>query len=140
MIKCVKLLLIMEIKWIRGSQISDELIKSAEKSFGIQLPKDLKEIIKSNNNARPSLRYFDSPKSIEHEFKKLLSFKEEDMENIYKAKKVLSSVDSTLFPIANDPAGNYICLQGGKIVYWLHETDDIEILANSFSEFLSKLY
>ena len=130
----------MEIKWIRGSQISDELIKSAEKSFGIQLPEDLKEIIKSNNNARPSLRYFDSSKSKEHEFKKLLSFKEEDKENIYKAKKVLSSVDSTLFPIANDPAGNYICLQGGKIAYWLHETDEIEILANSFSEFLSKLY
>ena len=31
-------------------------------------------------------------------------------------------------------------VQNGKIVYWLHETDEVYPLANSFSDFLSKLY
>lgn len=130
----------MSVQWIRGSQISEELITLAEKEYGILLPEDVKVIVRNNNNGRPSLLCFDSPKSKEHVFKKLLSFKQEDRENIYKARRVLSQIDSTMFPIANDSAGNLICVKDGKIVYLLHETNEVEFLANSFSEFLATLY
>lgn len=130
----------MDIQWKRGSQISDETIVNAELAYGISLPQDIKDIVKNYNNGRPSVSTFDSPIAKEHEVKKLLSFKEEDVENIYKVKNILSSVDVALFPIAIDSAGNIICLKNGKIVYWLHETDEVLTLADSFSEFLSHLY
>lgn len=130
----------MNLQWIRGSQISDELIAEAEREYGIKLPEDVISVVKYNNNGRPSISCFDSPTSKEHELKKLLSFKKEDKENIYKVKKILTSVDPKMFPIANDPAGNLICLKNGVVVYWMHENDAIEILANSFTEFISSLY
>lgn len=130
----------MDLQWIRGSYISDELITEAENEYGIKLPEDIVSVVKYNNNGRPSLSCFDSPTSKEHELKKMLSFKKEDIENIYKFKKILNSVDPQMFPIANDPAGNLICLRNGMIVYWTHENDEIEVLANSFTEFLSSLY
>ena len=130
----------MDIQWKRGSQISDEIISEAELAYGICLPQDIKDIVKKYNNGRPSVSSFDSPIGKEHEIKKLISFKKDDIENIYQMKNLLSAIDISLFPIALDPAGNIICYQNGKIVYWLHETDEVYPLANSFSDFLSKLY
>jgi len=130
----------MDIQWKRGSQITDEIITAAESAYGISLPQDFKDIVKKHNNGRPSISTFDSPIGKEHEVKKLISLKNNDVENIYKVKNVLSSIDTALFPIAIDPAGNIICFRNGKIVYLLNETEEVVPLANSFSEFLSKLY
>ena len=128
------------IQWKRGSQISDETITEAELAYGIKLPQDVKEVFKFNNNARPFPSTFDSTKSKGHEVKKLLSFKKEDPENIYSVKRLLSTVDKSLFPLAVDSAGNLICIKNNKIVFWLHETNKIIPLANNFTDFLSKLY
>lgn len=130
----------MGIKWKRGSQISDEIIADAELTYGISLPQDIKDIVKKYNNGRPSISTFDSPIGKEHVVKKLISFKTDDVENIYKVKNMLSTKDTALFPIAIDPAGNIICYYNGRIVYWLHETDEVYPLADSFSDFISKLY
>jgi hypothetical protein len=62
------------------------------------------------------------------------------MENVYSAFKVLKEIDSKLLPFANDPAGNLICYDGSEVVYWHHETDEIETIANSVSEFFDRLY
>ena len=130
----------MNITWKRGSHIDESVINEVETTFGVSLPDDYKKVIAENNNARPSISTFDTEVSKEHVFKKLLSLKKEDIENVYKAKKILSSVDESLFPIANDPAGNLICLKEGRIVYWLHEDDSIEPIADSFTDFLLSLY
>lgn len=130
----------MNITWKRGSKIDESTIKKVEMKFGITLPNDYKSVIIDNNNARPSINTFDAEYTTEHVFKKLLSLKEDDIENVYKAKKVLSEVDNTLFPFANDPAGNYLCFKGESVVYWLHEDNTILEVANSFTEFLAKLY
>ncbi len=130
----------MKIEWKRGSQIDDSLIERVEKFFAINLPEDFKIIVKNNNNGRPSVTTFDTQMSKEHVFKKLLSFKEEDLETVYKSKKVLEQVDNSLFPIANDPFGNLICYKDEKLVYWLHEDNSVQFIANSFTQFLSKLY
>lgn len=130
----------MNITWKRGSHIDESVINEVETTFGISLPDDYKKVIADNNNARPSISTFNTEVSKEHVFKKLLSLKNEDIENVYKAKKILSTVDESLFPFANDPAGNLICLKNGTVVYWLHEDDSILKVANSFTEFLSSLY
>lgn len=130
----------MNITWKRGSKIDESTIKKVETKFGITLPGDYKRIIINHNNARPSVSTFDTESSTEHVFKKLLSLKEDDLETVYKAKKVLSTVDDTLFPFANDPAGNYLCFKNGVVVYWLHEDNSVLKVANSFTEFIAKLY
>ena len=106
----------MNIKWKRGSHIDESIIKEVETTFNISLPEDYKKVIAENNNARPSISTFDTEVSKEHVFKKLLSLKHDDIENVYKAKKVLSTVDDSLFPFANDPAGNLICLKNGTVI------------------------
>jgi cell wall assembly regulator SMI1 len=130
----------MEIAWRRSSVIGEDIIAEAEKQFGIQLPDDIKKVFVYANNGRPSVCTFDSPKSKEHVLKKLLSFKKDDIENVYKAKAVVDNDDKSLFPLANDPSGNLICLKNNIIVYWHHETGEVEFLANSFAEFLNSLY
>jgi SMI1 / KNR4 len=130
----------MNITWKRGSKIDESTIKKVETKFGITLPGDYKRIIINHNNARPSVSTFDTESSTEHVFKKLLSLKEDDLETVYKAKKVLSTIDDTLFPFANDPAGNYLCFKNGAVVYWLHEDNSVLKVANSFTEFIAKLY
>ena len=127
----------MNITWKRGSHIDESIIKEVETTFNISLPEDYKKVIAENNNARPSISTFDTEVSKEHVFKKLTK---DHIQNVYKAKKVLSTVDDSLFPFANDPAGNLICLKNGTVVYWLHEDDSILKVANSFTEFLSSLY
>lgn len=114
-------------------------IEEFEAKYNVSFPSDLKEIIKAYNNGRPSLKIFDSESTKEHEFKKLLSFNSEDIENIYSFVDIKSEVKGFL-PFANDPAGNLIGLYNDKIYYWLAEFDRIEYLSDSFTEFLNKLY
>lgn len=130
----------MSITWKRGSQIDERTISEVENAYGISLPQDYKDVVMNNNNARSSVTTFDTTVSKEHVFKKLLSLKKEDIENVYKAKKVLSHIKDSLYPFGNDPAGNLLCLKNGKVVYWLHEDDTILNVADSFSDFLMKLY
>ena len=130
----------MNLIWNRGSHISEEVLAVVEKCYNIILPDDYKRIVMENNNGRPSLNTFDTKVSKGHVFKKLLSFKTDDIETVYTSKRVVENVDPKLFPIANDPFGNLICLKEGRIVYWLHEDDSIEPIADSFTDFLLSLY
>ena len=97
----------------------------------------MKEIFKKNNGGRPSVKFFDIASEKQHEFKTLLSFNETDVENIFDY--VLAD-HKDVIPFATDPAGNLFCLYRNAIYYWQHETDRMEFLANTFSDFLSKLY
>lgn len=130
----------MNITWKRGSHIDESIINEVETTFSVSLPEDYKKVVSENNNARPSICTFDTEVSKEHVFKKLLSLKKDDIETVYKAKRILSNVDDNLFPFANDPAGNLICFKNGIVVYWLHEDDTVVKIANSFTEFISSLY
>lgn len=110
-----------------------------EQTYQVVFPDDLKEIIKTFNNGRPSLKVFDIGTLKEREFKKLLSFNLEDMENIYDFLN-LDSNKVGFIAFANDPAGNLIGLYNGKIYYWLHESDELLFLADTFTQFLGTLY
>jgi len=130
----------MEITWKYTTPISEKSIANVEQVYHVQIPEELKTIIKKGNNGVPSKRYFDTNRSKEHEIKTLLSYDRSDMENVYSAFEVLKEIDCKLLPFANDPAGNLICYDGSKVVYWHHETDEVEPVADSISEFFDKLY
>ena len=114
-------------------------IEKFEKEHSILFPLDLKGILTKFNGGRPSLKYYDTKTERDKEFKTLLSFNEEDIETIYKHYP-LDSSDKTLVPFASGPAGNYFVVKDEKIYLWNHETDSVDYIANSFSDFLSNLH
>jgi hypothetical protein len=67
-----------------------------------------------------------------------LSFNEADIENVYKAYKTVSEIRTDVIPIGVDSFGNYICFNksDGTVVFLDFESGEIEIITESFSEFL----
>lgn len=104
-----------------------------------QLPDDIKEVIRLHNGGRPSLKYYDLPEEKDKEFKTLLSFNRNDIENVF-AVYPLDSADGALVPFASDSAGNFFVIRDGKVYLWQHELDTIVFLAESFSDFLETLH
>ncbi len=130
----------MNINWKYVTPVSKEQIAEVEKTFNIIVPDELKAVIMVGNNGVPSKRFFDTDFSKEHELKTLLSYDKRDIENIFSAFAVIRKENENLIPIANDPAGNLICLDNGNVVFWKHETNEMETIASSITDFFDKLY
>lgn len=128
----------MNWKYIKAT--NTECIEKVEKDFFVNLPRDLKDIILKFNNGRPENSTFDTDKSTGRQFKKLLSFNREDRENVYSFVDIVRQFDNELFPIADDPAGNFICLKNSEIVLLNIESGETEFIANSITDLISKLY
>lgn len=113
-----------------------------EKIHSINLPNDVISCITTNNGGRPDRKVFDTNLSKGRVFKSLLSFNDNDIETIYDAYNIMAKENRNLIPIASDPGGNYICFDTKQknMVLWLHETGKSELIAQSFTEFLNKLY
>ena len=114
-------------------------VEEFEKAHGVIFPKDLKEIIKRYNGGRPELKLYDTATEKNKEFKTLLSFNEADIENIYKYCDIDSSTKK-IIPFASDSAGNLFVLKDGEIYFWNHETDTVNFIADSFTDFLNSLH
>lgn len=69
--------------WKRGGRINQNLILRSRKFYKIKLPLEYKKVILSNNYARPSLTTFDTEKSKEHVFNRLLSLNKKTIKKIF---------------------------------------------------------
>ena len=114
-------------------------ITEYETLTGVPLPDDLKTAIIEHNGGYPSLKYYDLPTEKDKEFKALLSFNRNDIENVF-AFYPIDSENGKIVPFASDPAGNLFVIKEGKIFLWLHESDTTVFLAESFSAFLETLH
>ena len=119
--------------------VSEGSIAEYEAQTGVALPDDIKGAIQMHNGGRPSLKYYDLPTEKDKEFKTLLSFNRNDVENVF-AFYPLDSADGNLVPFASDPSGNFFVIKDGKINLWLHESDTTVFLSESFSGFLETLH
>ena len=130
------------IEWEYVEPLIDEKsIAMFENENKVQLPNDIVMCIKKNNGGYPNRNTFDTQLSKERIFKTLLSFNKGDIEDVFSAVNILQEDGNSLIPLASDPSGNYICYDDKDgIVLWLHETNTIEKIAESFTEFLNKLY
>ena len=127
------------ITWLFASQVARAVVEKVAKENGFTLPEDLIQLVLKGNNGTPSKKKFDSEHGREHMVKTILSYIPEDIENVYDAIDVLRESCYRLYPIANDPAGNLICLSPKGIVLWNHETDEVDFIAKTVTLFLESL-
>jgi hypothetical protein len=126
----------MEIKYVK--QLNDEnSINTFARDNGIDFSVEFVEFFKKNNGGRPDKNEVELVNGSEKVVNSFLSFNDNDKENVYKARRRIE--DKNLIPFACDPAGNYYCLKGGKVVYYSHEDNDVVDVAKSFAEFLGKI-
>ena len=126
------------MNWKYVKPITLENIAHVEEKVGYQLPDNLKAVILENNNGRPERDCFDTEINQGLQFKQLLSFNDNDEENIYTYIDLIKK--EKIFPFADDPAGNLICIDHEKIILWNHETNEKEFIAKSLEEFINNLY
>ena len=128
------------ITWKYVKPLTNEnSIAEYEKLTATSLPSDVKEVVRTCNGGRPSPTYYDLATEKDKEFKTLLSFNREDIENVFKFYP-LDSSDKSLVPFAIDSAGNCFVVKNGTIHLWLHELDKTIPLSDSFTTFLKSLH
>ena len=132
----------MNIVWKYKIDLADENVFSTiEKDRNIQIPQDLKELIKEGNAATPD-KYKYIIGSTEKVVGAILSFNKDEKEadSVYTALSVIE--DKNLMPFAIDPFGNYICLEinSNNVVYWDHESGDVFSTEKNIEEFIKSLY
>ena len=99
------------------------LVKEFTQTYGINLPDNLVETLEKNNGGRPAHKLFDTISSTEHVFKSLLSYNQDDLDNIYSVYPILFE-EKKLFPIAIDSSGNFICYNILDTEYYLLNHDN----------------
>lgn len=122
---------------------SNELIDQVESICGVRFPDSLRQCIIQNNGGRPATNSFDTIDTKERVVKTLLSFNSSDKENIYVALEFFKNEQvNNLIPLANDPFGNYICMEReDKEIYFLnHDNLKTEFIAKDYEAFLNMLY
>lgn len=118
--------------------------------LGVVFPDDYKECVRRCNGGRPLKNAFvvqdpDIGRSVSG-IGVLLSFAEDDSENILKTYRLLSPfLPKGAIPVSDDGGGDFVCLDyssGGSptVGYWNHGESELVPLAPSFSEFLDLLY
>ena len=132
----------MGIAWKYKIDLVDKNVFSEiEKSRGIMIPSELKELIIEGNGATPE-KYNFMVGNVERVLGAILSFNknEQDTDTVYTALKAIEN--KNLFPFAIDPFGNYICLDlsSGEIVFWNHETGVVDSTGKQLNAFFEGLY
>ena len=130
----------MAIIWRRVKKLNTpDAISAFETKYGFVIPADLKDCISDNNGGRPTPKVLVTDTGAEYEVKSLLSYNEEDTENIYKVIDFfVKEYGTSVLPYAKDSGGNYYCVKDGKIVFWTQDMEFYPICA-SFSDFIKLL-
>lgn len=143
----------MEWEYIKPLS-SAELIKEFEAYADYSFPEDFINCVILNNGGYPSLDVFDTDRTEERTIKSLLSFNKDDRETIWmmnersedaeddELEDGMEDLPERYVAFAIDDFGNLICFDkdNDNIVFYDHEEDETEYIADSFTEFLEKLY
>ena len=121
-------------------------IRKLESKINQSYPLDYVKCVLENNAGYPSLHVFETEKSSTRVFSDLLSVNESDIDNVYAPYETISDRlgRKDIMPFAIDPFGNYICFDFSQspptVVFWHHETNELEPVSRTFSDLLNKLY
>ena len=142
-------------------ELTMEALQNAEKIIGVKLPEDYRTFLLTHNGGRPEpdmgfkfkhpIRQFDE--SMIHFFYSINDGKGSNL--IKEYKKHTPYMPDDMLIIANDPGSGLIVLgirgeRREKVYFWMQEFDEglhydaectnFAIVADSFNEFLEKLY
>ena len=133
-----------KLEWKYVSPLKeDTTVEILELKYHFMIPDDLKECIIKNNAGVPSLSAFDFGENNAMVFGGLLSFNEGETDSFFDYVNIFEKEDGKslkMFPFALDPAGNFFCVENGKIVLYKHEEDRTIVICDTFSDFLNMLY
>ena len=119
--------------------IDNSVFENIERTYNVEIPKYLKEIISKYNGGRPEKRLFDTQNSKEKVLQGLISFNKEDKANIFIYEDLLRK---GYIPFAITEFGDAICvnIDNEFIGLYLHEQDKFEYVCDNIEKFLNILY
>lgn len=128
----------MEWKYIKPLQ-NNSIFEDIEKTYNIDIPAYLKEIITKYNGGRPERRLFDTQNSKERVLQGLISFNKDDKANILIYENLLRK---GYIPFAITEFGDIICVnvENSNIELYIQEQDKFEYVCKSMDLFFDKLY
>lgn len=120
---------------------SMDVLDAFEHRYSHKIPDALRSLILEHNGGYPNKDVFDKPQK-GMVFSNLLSFNEDSAEGVYLYLPSFEREDGgiTALPFATDGFGNVICEADGKIFFWRHETEELDLVAESIDELLDMLY
>jgi len=126
------------------------VFEELERKMNYKYPKEFQSLVLKFNGATPEEDVFDTKTTTGRVFDCFLSLnkeKEEMEETIWDYLDgdfswSIEELDWRYIPFANDPFGNYICFDrtNDHIVFWDHETGEVEEVADTFTVFINSLY
>lgn len=128
----------MEWKYVKSLN-DDKSIENIEKKFDVKIPAYLKDIIIKYNGGRPLKNIFDTQNSKERVFKCLLSYNENDRENIYIYDKLFKI---GYIPFAITEFGDLVCInnENKSVELYLHESETFENVCDKIETFFDTLF
>ena len=133
----------INMKWLfKEKNCTEKDINRIETKFDVALPKEYIEVVLQFNGAYPEFNTYDTDTQKGKIVQALLSCLDEPM-NVDEITNLINLRGVVAF--LSDPFGNYICFQyfldkSYNIILWNHEDKSIEIVSDSFVDFLNKLY
>jgi hypothetical protein len=144
------------MNWLNGKILSNtDFINQVEQIWNVKLPSDFKSIVLEYNRGYPEKNSFDTTDTKGRVFGELLNFELVEKNNVLRHHQIVKGKPSNqIFPFMIDPGGNYTCFNyevnkfEPTVIFWNHEglivnneeVHKIEFVANTYTEFLSKLY
>lgn len=136
------------MEWLCAKKIQDsEVFEKLFEIIGYQYPDEFRSFALQFNGATPAEDEFDTIQTEGRVLNRFLSFNKNDIETIWKfidqnCSWSIEDLDWRYIPFANDPFGNYICFDrtNDHIVFWDHETGEVEEVADTFTVFINSLY
>jgi hypothetical protein len=118
------------------------LIKNIEEKINYSFPQDYASYIENSKPLRFENNLFKTANNTEKVLRYLYSFDENEKNYILKFQSFDSEFKNKVVPFAELEFGDLLCFDrnNNNVVLYNHELDEIEIVANSFTEFLDKLY
>jgi len=128
------------IKWNYVLDLeNEESVDNITKLFKINLPEELIKLIKNYNGGYPNKTNCDINGFGTTDFKCLLSYNENDDENIYDViEYFIKKYNGEILPFASDSGSGYYCISNKGIIYINEEK--IYLVARTINELLLNFY
>lgn len=127
----------MKIRLSDGGSANPAALARLETALGARLSPSFREFVARHDGAKPELNLFLINGVPDGSVNRFIP-----VEAILKERGYLRDIPHTAYPVARDGLGNYVLIDegdAGRVVFWEHETDDLQPVARNFDTFLELL-